>query len=127
MSIRRVSVRYDKAEDEFIMRCDACAAAGKQKAWWPISLEFWEPRSGLQKCRACLNLAKRLARRKTAEEKRAAQRAYYYAHRDHRLAWRKAYYAEHSERINEARRARYAEKKAQEAHAQTLWELSADG
>lgn len=125
MSIRRVSVRYDKAEDEFTMRCDSCSAAGKQKAWWPISLEFWEPRSGLQKCRACHNLAKRLARRKTAAEKRAAQRAYYYAHRDHRLAWRKQYHAKNNERINAARRAKYAEKKAQAVHQTTLWELEA--
>ena len=126
MSTSRAPVRYDKADGEFLLRCDSCVAL-KRNAYWPITLEFWEPRSGLQKCRACHNLAKRLARRKTAEEKRAAQRAYYYAHRDHRLAWRKAYHAKNNERINAARRARYAAKKAAEAHAQTLWELSADG
>ena len=109
------------------MRCESCASAGQTTCWWELTLELWEPRSGLSRCRACHNLAKRLARRKTAEEKRAAQRAYYWNHRDHRLAWRKEYHAKNNERINAARRARYAAKKAAEAHAQTLWELSADG
>ena len=127
MSIRRVSVRYDRNEDEWLMRCDSCVSSGQTKGWWPLTLEFWDPSSGLQKCRACLNLAKRMKRRQTAEERRAKQRAYYYDHRAERLAWRKAYHAKHYEEINAKRRAEYAAKKEKVAHQETLWELATDG
>lgn len=93
------------------MRCDPCASSGQTRAYWPITREFWDPRSGLQKCRACHNLARRLARRQTPDERRAKQRAYYREHRDHRLAWRKAYHAAHRDEINARRRAKYAARK----------------
>lgn len=44
-------VRYNKAEDEWSMRCADCAAADRA-CWWPIGIEFWDPRS-LLRCRAC--------------------------------------------------------------------------
>lgn len=112
MSVNRVSVRYDRKEGEFVMRCDSCAASGQTKAYWPLSLEFWNPTCGLQVCRACHNLRRRMARRQTPEERRAKQRAYYWSHRDHRLAWRHAYHAQHRDEINARRRARYAERRA---------------
>jgi hypothetical protein len=108
----RSNVRYDKAEGEFLLRCPSCAAAGQTRSYWPITREFWDPRSGLAKCRACHNTAKRLARRQTAEELRAKQKAYYWEHRDHRLKWRKAYHQLHKDEINRLRREKYAAAKA---------------
>lgn len=126
MSIRRVSVRYNRREDEWEMRCDTCVSSGQTKGWWPLSLEFWDPKSGLQRCRACLNTAKRLKRRQTADERRAKQRAYYYDHRAQRLAWRKAYHAKHREEINAERRAKYAARKTAAAE-DGLWSVAGDG
>ncbi len=44
-------VRYRSAEAEFEMRCPDCARADRQ-CYWPLTVEFWDPRS-LQRCRAC--------------------------------------------------------------------------
>jgi hypothetical protein len=30
-------------------RCNACAE------WWPLTDEFWYPRQGMARCRACIN------------------------------------------------------------------------
>ena len=114
MGVNRVSVRYDRREHEFTMRCDSCASAGQTKAYWPLTLEFWSPADGLQMCRACVNLHRRLARRQTVEERRAKQRAYYRSHRAARLAWRRARHAAKKDEINAARRAKYAAKKGAE-------------
>ena len=130
MSIRRVSVRYDRREDVWMMRCDSCVSAGQTQGWWALSLDHWDPASGLQKCRACLNIAKRMRRRQTVEERRAKQRAYYWDHRAHRLAWRKAYFAANREEINRHRREIYTAKIAAVKEAtrwETLWELATDG
>ena len=89
-------------------------SAGRGGGWWELTVANWDPSSGLQKCRACLLLAKRLARRQTAEERRAKQRAYYHAHRPQRLAWRHAYHAAHRDAINAARRAKYAAARQQQ-------------
>jgi hypothetical protein len=120
--IRRVSVRYDRKEGEFTMRCDSCAGSGRSKAYWPISTEFWDVRSGLQKCRACINAERRLSRRQTIEERRAKQRAYYRAHIKQRKAWRDAYRAEHRDEINTKRRIKYAEGR-EAPKGTTLWEV----
>lgn len=112
MSVRRVSVRYDRSEKEWVMRCDSCASSGQTSAYWPLSLEFWDPSSGLQRCRACSNLARRMRHVDTVEERRAKQRERYHQTRDYRLAWRHAYHAANRERINEARRRKYAERRA---------------
>ena len=122
-----MSVRYDRAEGEFTMQCPSCLSAGGTKAYWPLTLEFWNPASGLQSCRACHSLARRRARRQTPEQRRAAARTYYWNNRDHRLAWRHDYHAANKERINAARRAKYAAAKEQIVHQETLWELAADG
>jgi hypothetical protein len=130
MSVRRVSVRYDAAEGVWMMRCDSCVSAGQSQGWWELSLDNWAPRSGLQKCKACLNLERRKARRQTPEQRRERARSYYWDHRDHRLSWRKNYHAAHRETINAQRRAIYAAKVAAikaAAHQETLWELAADG
>jgi len=127
MTLLRSTVRYNRREGVWEMRCASCASAGQTTAWWELSTDLWDPSSGLLKCRACLNLAKRLRRRQSAEERRAKQRAYYRDHRAERLAWRHAYHAANKERINAERRAKYAAAKEQRAHAETLWELAADG
>ena len=129
MSVNRVSVRYDRAEGEFTMQCPSCLSAGGTKAYWPLTLEFWDPRNGMQRCRACHVLSRRKARmeKQTPEQRREKQRAYYYANRPQRLAWRKQYHSLNHERINAARRAKYAAAKEQVIHQETLWELAADG
>ena len=47
-------------------KCDACAQ------WWPLTDEFWYPRQGVRRCRACINMTQsrpaRFQRAKTAEE-----------------------------------------------------------
>ena len=111
MSGSRRDFRYDRVEEVWLGRCPSCASAGQSEAWWPLDLVHWDPSSGLQKCRACQRLAKRLARRQTAEERRAKQRAYYHAHRPERLAWRHAYHAANREEINRKRREQYAARK----------------
>lgn len=121
MSIRRVSVRYDRREDEWTMRCDSCASSGQTKAYWPLSLKFWNPKLGLQRCRACHNLRKRLSRRQTPDERRAKQRDYYWTHHDERIAWRRAYHAKHRDEINAKRRAQYAARK-HEGEPRGLWD-----
>lgn len=37
----------------FEMRCDECARRGQSRTYWPLDLEFWRPRAGLARCRAC--------------------------------------------------------------------------
>ena len=126
MSIRRVSVRYNRREDEWSMRCDSCASAGQSKAWWPLSLEFWDPSSGLQRCRACHLLDRRKKRHQTIEQRRAKQRSYYWEHRTERLAWRHAYHALHRDEINAKRREQYAAAKRDQS-TMTATEMSGDG
>lgn len=74
-------VRYDRDLEEFQMRCGDCSRRGLN-AYWPMTLEFWEPKHGLTRCRACWK-ARRAAelreRYRTdpayAERRRAANRA----------------------------------------------------
>lgn len=116
--IRRVSIRFNRREGWFEARCDGCVASGQSRAYWPLTVdaagvpEFWDPRSGMQKCRACHNTARRRNRHQTPEERRKKQRAYYRQTRAERLATRHAYYAANRDAINAARRAAYAEKVA---------------
>lgn len=110
-------------EGTWQMRCDSCASAGQTTCWWDLTIDLWNPRSGLARCRACHNLTRRLRRRQTPDERRARQRAYYHAHRDHRLAWRHAYHAAHKAEINARRRAEYAARKAASAMRSGLWSL----
>lgn len=107
---RPVLVRYNPDTDEFEMQCGRCRDLG-QKSYWPIDTDFWAPRSSLQKCRACHNTERRLARRK-AQDANAKQRAYYRANAARILAKRKARHAKNREAINAKRRAAYAAKKA---------------
>jgi len=45
-------VRYNKDTEEFEMRCESCKQKNSQ-IFWPLTLEFWNPESGMKMCRAC--------------------------------------------------------------------------
>lgn len=46
-------VRWDADLEEFQKRCDSCASTGRGPIYWPLTLEFWEPKHGMTRCRAC--------------------------------------------------------------------------
>ena len=104
-------VRYDPGEREFLLRCSECAAKGRN-AYWPLTLEFWNPKDGLQRCRACSRERRRLQHAATVEDKRRKQRDYYARTKADRLAARKRRYQRDNEEINRKRREKYAAKVA---------------
>jgi len=72
-------------EGEFELRCMDCAQ-GDHGAYWPLTLEFWNPRRGMQRCRACWTAkrrrdehARRLANPASTRER---NRAYALANRE---------------------------------------------
>jgi hypothetical protein len=83
------------------MRCDNCASTGGREAYWPMTVEFWNPRASLTHCRACLLAMKRARERERYADKRKAAVAA--ARREYKSAW----YAANRERIAAARRERY--------------------
>lgn len=60
-------IRYDAEHGEFLLRCASCTKR-HLPSFWPLTLEFWNPRVSMIRCRACI-----------AEERRAADRAAYAA------------------------------------------------
>lgn len=72
------------------LRCDSCVAKHSgTEVYWPLEPvgEFWNPRDGLARCRACHLAADRLAHRKARaslapERRKARDRARYLANRD---------------------------------------------
>jgi hypothetical protein len=96
------------------MRCESCARNERGPIYWPLVKAFWDPKLGLSACRACHNTKRRLARR-AAMDPAAKQRAYYAAHRSHRLAWVKEWRDKNRAAYNEKRRAAYARRKAAQA------------
>lgn len=50
-------------------RCNECCD------WWPMDMEFWYPRQGVARCRACINLFQRRAARQTRATEHSAIRA----------------------------------------------------
>ena len=102
----RAPVRFRDGGFEY--RCPSC------REWWALTLESWDPRHGMQKCRACIaeSAATWHAAWRgdpvVAEGIRAAQRAKYRAigphsreakarwraeHREHRAAYQRAWRA----------------------------------
>ena len=60
--ILKATVRY--REDTFELRCERCAALRKgNRGYWPLTLEFWNPKRSMTKCRACLTEVTRQTRR----------------------------------------------------------------
>ena len=122
---RPVLVRFDRDMGEFQAQCGDCAKQGRQ-SYFPLTLDFWVPSQGVQRCKACVNTKRRLARR-AAMDAKAKQRAYYAANKAHRLAWVRDYRAKNRERINEVRRAAYARKVAAAKAASPQMEAFPDG
>ena len=81
-------VRWDPGEGEWILKCDECAAKQSTKYYWPLSLEFWNPRT-MQRCRACdkerrarLTREKRRADAVFTNQERLRNRVYYRENKD---------------------------------------------
>lgn len=88
-------VRWNEELECFEMKCESCfARRGRHPggSYWPLTLEFWDPREGLQRCRACIAEDKRNKEKERRQECRqdparcAALRHY---HNDH-PAWKRA-------------------------------------
>lgn len=75
-------VRWDSETELFEMKCDDCSASGQQ-SYWPLTVEFWNPRT-MQRCRAC----DYERRRRMERERRKSDPAF----RQARLERAKAYY-----------------------------------
>lgn len=86
-------------EGTWELRCESCSHL-REQSYWPLTTEFWNPRAGMTRCRACwtaklrdwrrsgrgghrlsaeaqqaANLARRAYQREWAAQKRAEQRA----------------------------------------------------
>lgn len=61
-------IRYRPEGWEF--RCGSCARQGKQ-SYWPLTPEFWSPRLGMARCRACLAESRNVAERRRYRENHA--------------------------------------------------------
>ena len=40
-------------EGEWHLRCDDCGRDRQTTAYWPLTLDFWNPAWGMTRCRAC--------------------------------------------------------------------------
>jgi len=76
-------VRYDHDLGEFQLRCGDCARRG-MNAYWPLTLDFWAPKHGMNRCRACHNAirARRLREQLRSDPARKAEK--YAANREQR-------------------------------------------
>ena len=78
-------VRWDPKEQEWLLKCDDCSRKA-EKCFWPLNLEFWNPKS-MQRCRACNLVLKRIkakesrSKREVRERNRLAAKAYYIENR----------------------------------------------
>jgi hypothetical protein len=50
-------------------KCNSCVE------WWPLTDEFWYPRQGMARCRACVNVSQRRAARRSRAETAAIRLA----------------------------------------------------
>lgn len=106
-------VRY--LHGEFQLRCEACKASSQGPSYWPLTLEFWEPEKGMNRCRACWATyhRRRMAaeRARDPELQRRRRRAYYEQARTALLLKKKLRYAEHRDQILARRRELYHQRK----------------
>ena len=107
---RPVLVMFDRDLGEWLAQCKDCLARGAP-SYHPLTLDFWLPSQGVQRCKACINTKRRIARR-SAMDAKEKQRLYYREHREHRLEWVHAYRERRRDEINALRRAAYARRKA---------------
>lgn len=105
-----VLVMFDVDMQEWLAQCKQCAKDGR-KSYWPLTVEFFNPRLGVQRCRACHNTKRRLARR-AAMDAKAKQRDYYRRTREERLRVKRAWRERNRDAYNATRRAAYARRVA---------------
>lgn len=105
-------VRYDREMGEWLLRCDHCAAEHKGSAYWPLTLDFWDPAHGMSRCRACWHTYQRRIDHARRAKRIPRHRRYYLANRDVILMKRRAEYQEKRDDILMKHRARYARRRA---------------
>lgn len=105
-------VRY-RDDTGFEMQCALC------RGWWPLSLEYWTPKSGLVRCKGCWRAYFRAKERgyrsveAVAQAKRDAGRLAYWVNRDANLAAQRRWRAAHREETSAYNRAYRAAHKAE--------------
>lgn len=107
--MKRIGHGVKYREGEFYLRCSDCWARHQGSAYWPMTLDFWSPEQGLNRCRACWSIHKRV-RRKRHDPRRTAD--YYRTARDVILFKKRVHYHENRERQCAAKRERYAAQRA---------------
>ena len=109
---RESPVRYH--EDCFELKCGMCGE------FWPLTMEFWRPRNGLQRCIACWREYHKLKQRGYNQDRlaRAARntknRLRYADRRAERNAAAAVWKAANPERVKFLRRRYYQEHREQE-------------
>lgn len=108
----RHRVQWSKAEEAFEMQCDTCLG------FLPVTTEFWVPKHGLTRCRACYRESNNVRQARKNGARRAdpgyrlieaeALRIKRGANRDAWLEYRRAYYRANRDHLCAMRRARYA-------------------
>ena len=65
MNVRQQKERGVRWREDvgFELRCDVCAKARRTDCYWPLTLDFWNPRRGMTMCRACRRRADAVASR----------------------------------------------------------------
>jgi hypothetical protein len=128
---RRTGPLRWRPDTGFEYRCEDCAQANDRIRFWPLDTEFWNPKRGFRRCRACWEAKDRAAARANWQANKARRmendRRYYRANRDwilpkraahyqetktERQAYNRAYYARNREKMILAERARKAAKRA---------------
>lgn len=111
----RHRVRWAKADEAFEMQCDACLD------FLPMTAEFWVPKHGYARCRACYHDAYNARQRERNRVRRsdpayriaevAAHRAKRHANPDQVREARREWYRMNRDRILSMRRASYWSRK----------------
>lgn len=102
-------------DGEWELRCRTCGD------WWPLTLDFYTPRHGTARCKACWREYQRLYQHGRRQDPsvvlgiRASQRAKYRATREQRLACTRRWKAANRERIAAYQREWRARQKGQAA------------
>lgn len=94
-------IRWNQETQAWELRCDDCVRYGRGATYWPLTQEFWSPRAGVARCRACW-----------AEKKRRDERERKRLKREEILEANRRYYRENHELLrwkdNERKRLRRA-------------------
>lgn len=80
MKTYQAPVRWNE-ELGWLLRCDVCVLVKSGTAWWPLTDEFWDPRHGMTRCRACWRARDRDWHRKMRPEVVRAHAAKYRAYK----------------------------------------------